>query len=93
MLKVVEVEPVEAYRLRLRYADGAEGEVDFSDLAGKGVFSLWNDYRNFERVFIGEGGEIAWSEDVAICPDAAYMRLTGKSPSELFHPVQANVHA
>ena len=72
------------YRIWIRYSDGAEGEVDFSHLAGHGVFKLWDDYRNFERVYISDAGAIAWSQAVEICPDATYMRLTGKSVDELF---------
>jgi hypothetical protein len=34
--------------------------------------------------FIGPNGEIAWSEQVDMCPDAIYLRITGKKPEELF---------
>ena len=49
--------PVEAralgqYRLWLRYDDGAEGEVDLSDLAGQGVFEAWRDKAFFTSVQI-----------------------------------------
>ena len=47
----------------VKYADGEEGEVDLSHLAGKGVFSVWDDYEVFEKVYIGRYGEIAWSEE------------------------------
>lgn len=80
----IAVKSLPNYRLWLRYSDGAEGEVDFSRLAGKGVFRLWDDYQNFERVYISDAGAIAWSDAVEICPDATYMRLTGKSLDELF---------
>ena len=61
-----------------------EGKVDLSHLVGKGVFSLWNDYRAFEQVYIGSSGEIAWTDEIEICPDNTYMTITGKSPEELF---------
>ena len=76
------------YRIWIRYSDGAEGEVDFSRLAGQGVFKLWDDYRNFEKAYISDAGAIAWSEAVEICPDATYMRLTGKSVDELFPEIR-----
>lgn len=88
MLKPIEVRALPEYRIWLRYEDGAEGEVDLSHLAGRGVFALWNDYREFERVHIGSGGAVAWSEDVELCPDSLYMRLTGMSPEELFPHLQ-----
>ena len=65
--------------------------MDFSHLAGKGVFKFWNDYRNFQRVYISGAGAIAWSEDIEVCPDATYLRLTGKSVGDLFPSVQTAV--
>ena len=76
----IAVEPREDYRIWLRYSDGAEGEVDLSDLAGGGVFSAWDDRACFEAVHMTEYGAIAWSEELELCPDALYMRLTA-SPS------------
>jgi hypothetical protein len=84
MLKVIEVIPSPGYRLHLRYADGVAGEVDLSHLVGKGVFQLWNDPRAFERVSIGSGGEVRWSDDVDLCADALYLEITGKTPDEVF---------
>ncbi|PYN20700.1 MAG: DUF2442 domain-containing protein, partial [Candidatus Rokuibacteriota bacterium] len=41
MVDVVEVRPLEGYRLYLRFEDGAEGEVDVSGLVPfEGVFAL-----------------------------------------------------
>ncbi|MSQ72092.1 MAG: DUF2442 domain-containing protein [Betaproteobacteria bacterium] len=84
MFKPVEVKALPEYRLWLRYADGAQGEVDLSDLAGKGVFRLWNEYSAFEGVHIGRHHEIAWRDGIELCPDALYLRLTGKTPEEVF---------
>jgi hypothetical protein len=39
----------------------------------------------FEAVRIDdEAGAIAWEEEIALCPDALYLRLTGKVPEEIF---------
>jgi hypothetical protein len=84
MFKPVEVKALPGYRLWLRYADGVRGEVDLSEFAGKGVFKLWNDPLAFESVWIGEHGQLAWSDEVELCPDALYLRLTGKTPEEVF---------
>jgi len=78
-----EVKPLDNYRLWVRFSDGVEGIVDLSAYAGKGVFALWSDYREFEKVHIGPGGEIAWSEQIDMCPDAIYLRITGKKTEEL----------
>jgi Protein of unknown function (DUF2442) len=80
----IKVKPLEHYRLWLQYSDGVEGVVDLSDLAGHGVFAIWNDYAAFEQVYIGPSGEIAWSDQVDMCPDAMYLRLTGKRPEDIF---------
>ena len=83
LLQPVAVAPRDGYRIWLRYADGVEGEVDLSDLAGKGVFTAWNDRRFFERVYISEWRSIAWSDEIELCPDALYMEITGKTPEEI----------
>ncbi len=44
-----------------------EGDIDLSNLAGKGVFTLWNDYSAFQKVYIGKSGEIAWSDKIDLC--------------------------
>ena len=80
----IEVKALDDYRLRVKYSDGVEGVVDLSDIAGQGVFALWNDYREFEKVHIGPGGEIAWSDQIDMCPDAIYMRITGQKPEDVF---------
>ena len=84
MFKPVDVKPLPGYRLHIRYSDGVEGEADLSHLVGKGVFTLWNDATSFEKVSIGNSGEIRWSDEVELCPDSLYIEITGKSPEEIF---------
>lgn len=84
MVRPEEVRALEGYRLWLRYSDGVEGEVDLSHLVGRGVFKAWRDRAFFEAVRIEEAGAIAWGEEIDLCPDALYLRLTGKSPEEVF---------
>lgn len=86
-----EVKPLDNYRLWVKFSDGVEGIADLSEFAGKGVFALWNDYREFQRVHIGPGGEIAWTDQIDMCPDAIYLRVTGKRPEELFPKLQEMV--
>ena len=94
MFKIAEVKVLQGYRLWLRYADGVEGEVDLSDLSGRGVFAAWNERRFFESVRIDESGALAWGDDLDLCPDALYFRLTGKTPEEVFPmPKASGVHA
>ncbi len=88
MVRPTEVEPREGYHIWLRYSDGASGEVDLSYLAGRGVFKCWNHRASFESVHIAPAGGIAWGDDAELCPDALYMRLTGKSVAELMPEAQ-----
>ena len=84
MFRPVEVKALPKYKLWVKYMDGTKGEVDLSYLAGKGVFTLWNDYGMFEKVHIAESGEIAWDDKVDLCPDAIYIQVSGKSPEQVF---------
>ena len=84
MPRPVEVKALPGFRLWLRYEDGVEGEIDVSDLAGRGVFTAWADEVFFQSVHIAPHGAIAWGDDIELCAEAMYLRLTGKRPSELF---------
>ena len=84
MLQVTQAESLSGYRLRLVYADGVTGVVDLSHLVGKGVYRLWADPETFDRVSIGSGGEVRWSDAVDLCADALYLEITGKRADELF---------
>lgn len=52
--------------------------MDLSALAGVGVFRLWLEPGAFERAHITEHRAIAWSDDVELCADTLYLRLTGR---------------
>lgn len=82
--KLIHVEVRPGYRLWLRYADGEAGEVDLSDLAGCGVFKAWGDRAFFESVRLGPRGELVWSDQIDLCPDSLYLRLTKKKPEQVF---------
>ena len=84
MRKVTRVKVLDGYRLELTFDDGAEGAVDLSHLAGKGVFAPWLDRAAFEKVRIGESGELAWGGEIDLCPDALYLKVTGKKVEDVF---------
>jgi hypothetical protein len=83
MVRPVAVKALPNFRIWLRYSDGVEGEVDLSDLAGRGVFAAWSDDAFFRSVRLGSHGAIEWGPDLDICPDSMYLRLTGKSVDAL----------
>lgn len=72
------------YKIRVDYADGVTGIVDLSDAVGRGVFAPLRDKAFFKTVHPGDHGQIAWSEEIEICPDAAYLD-TGKIPRGAIH--------
>lgn len=84
MRKITHVEVLQAYRLALTFDDDTAGTVDLSGLAGRGVFACWNDAAVFGRVRIGSSGELVWGDQVDLCPDALYLKVTGKQPEEVF---------
>ena len=83
-IRLVEVRALEPYRIWLRYDDGVEGEVDLSDIAGKGVFAAWEDHSFFAGVHLGPAHSVAWSDRIDMCGDALYLKLTGMASEELF---------
>jgi hypothetical protein len=87
MNKVVEVRPLHDYRIWLRFSEGSQGEVDLSDLAGRGVFAAWADRKVFTAVRVEKGGGIEWPEEIDMCPDALYLRLTGKAVEDVFQGI------
>ena len=91
MLCPIEVEAREPYRIWLRYSDGVSGEIDLSDVAGKGVFKAWDEPGCFKQVHIDEFGAVAWNDEIDLCPHALYMELTGKTWEEL--PLEPEVEA
>ena len=53
-------------------------------MAGHGVFKAWDDVAFFEAVRVAPHGALVWGEDIDLCADAMYLRLTGKRPEEIF---------
>jgi hypothetical protein len=78
MLRPSRVEPLPGYRIRLAYPDGTEGVIDLSGDVGRGVLAPLADEAFFRTVHIGQYGQIAWSEDIEICPDSAYEEIAGR---------------
>jgi hypothetical protein len=93
LIRPTKVQALPEYRIYLEFSDGAKGEVDLSDLAGNGVFQVWNDYDFFEKVHLGDHREIKWNDEIELCADSLYLKLTGKSPEELFPKLREKTYA
>jgi len=78
MYRINEVKPLENFKVWLKFSDGTEGTVDLSELAGKGVFSVWEDPTIFQAVFVdSETHTIAWPGGIDLCPDSLYAEVSG----------------
>ncbi|MDH5670271.1 MAG: DUF2442 domain-containing protein [Nitrospira sp.] len=88
MRRISKVNVLSAYRLELEFDDGISGTVDLSESVGKGVFALWRDPLVFEQVHIGSSGELVWADQIDLCPDALYLKVTGKKPEDMFPPLR-----
>jgi hypothetical protein len=93
MIRPVLVKARPGHRIYLEFSDGSKGEVDLSDLAGNGVFQVWSDYNFFEKVHLGDHREIKWNDEIELCADSLYLKLTGKSPQELFPKLREKTYA
>jgi len=84
VIRPVSVRALPNYRIHISYSDGAEGPVDLSDLVGRGIFEAWKDPQFFAAVHLGSARQIQWSEEVELDPDSVYLKLTRRTPEELF---------
>ena len=92
--RILEARPQENFKIWLKFADHSTGNVDLSHLVGKGVFASWNNYENFKNVTIENGRRLVWPDEIDIDADSLYLRLTGKSPEDLFPALKEDyVHA
>ncbi len=79
------VEALADFRIRVAYPDGTVGVIDLAADVGRGVFAPLADEAFFRTVHIGRFGQIAWSDDIEICPDAAYQEIKGQTATEGIH--------
>ena len=78
LYRIVEAKALQSYRLWVRFEDGVEGEVDLSDLVGKGVFKAWQEPGAFEQVYIDEETcTVVWPGGLDLAPDGLYRDIAG----------------
>ena len=93
MIKPVETTVLDDYIIRVKFNDGVEGEISLQSLVGKGVFKIWENYEKFKSLHIGKNGELQWTEDIELCPDSVYLKITNKKASDLFSNLKETAHA
>jgi hypothetical protein len=75
--RVVQVQALSDFRLRVRFVDGLEGEVNLASLVhspGAGVFAPLADPAVFAQVFV-EHGAVTWPGEIDLAPDAMYAEI------------------
>jgi hypothetical protein len=82
-LQVISVNALEKYKIHAVFSDGAEGVYDLSDLAGRGVFQVWEKPGYFDKVFINpENNSIAWDQMLEIDTLNCYLHIRNISFEE-----------
>lgn len=80
LIDIVEAQPLEPYRIHLRFADGVEGVVDLAQMVEfHGIFGPLRDPERFREVSVNsELGTIVWPNGADLDPDVLYASVTGK---------------
>ena len=81
MNEVIEINPLADYRIWLRFMDGEEKIVNLRPFLGKGFTAELLDQSKFEKVFIEQGGGIAWENGYDVCPN--FLKELKSEPKEL----------
>ena len=77
MVRIVELRKLGGYLVFLRFSDGAQGDVDVSQVVPfRGVFQRLTDPAEFDRVTLDpDWGTIRWGDDLDIAPESLRDRL------------------
>ncbi len=67
--KITDCKPRPNYCVWIRFDDGLEGEVDLSDLLGKGVFEAWKSIDFFNNVRVDPKTDtLTWDDEIDLDP-------------------------
>jgi hypothetical protein len=74
---IVSVQPIGGYRLRIRFEDNVEGDVDISEIVRfEGVFEPLQKLEVFEKVFVNSDlGTICWPNGADLAPETLRNRI------------------
>jgi hypothetical protein len=76
--RLEQVQPLEDYRLKVKFIDGLEGEAHMAGLIqspGAGVFAVLRDQALFSKVYL-EYGAATWPGELDPAPDAMYEAIS-----------------
>jgi len=74
---VIAAEARPGFKIWVRFEDGVEGEVDLSDLAGRGVFKRWTENPSeFGKASVDpQSGTVTWPGGLDVAPDRLYSEV------------------
>lgn len=79
--RLTTADPLPGFVLHVRFADGASGDVDLSEMASHGVFAAWNDPAVWAAASIDPlTGTVVWPGGLDLDPDCLYRDVTGVAP-------------
>ncbi|GMQ79467.1 MAG: DUF2442 domain-containing protein [Anaerolineae bacterium] len=85
LIDVIDVRPLNPYKLRLRFEDGVTGVVDLEKLIDfRGIFEPLRDDKFFAQATVDPDiGTIFWPNGADIDPDVLYALVIGEPISDL----------
>ena len=78
--RVVSVEPLDNYKLKVKLSNGRKGIFDVSAFIGSGVFQELKDPKYFRRVYV-DYGTVVWPNEQDIDPELIEMELQQEQDS------------
>lgn len=92
--RIVQVKPLDHYRLRVEFDDGVYGTIDLSDRLFGEMFKPLQDEAMFRQVSIDAHGVVCWPNGADLAPDAIHQRLVSQRfPSLADHGPRATSSA
>jgi hypothetical protein len=71
--RIIGVEPLGAFQLRLTFSDGVVRELDLDCMLEGGVFESLRDPEEFARVVVDDvAGTVAWPSGIDLDPDVLH---------------------
>ena len=75
MSRIVSVQSLAGFRLRVCFDDGLSGETELADRLFGPMFEPLRDRVLFEQVFVDEFGAVRWPNGADLAPDGLYRRI------------------